>query len=66
MAVSILLTVGITYIFYQSAKSKDSIRFTNEVNRLHLEIENKINLYIALLKGGRGFIESNQAITREN
>jgi signal transduction histidine kinase len=66
LAVSILLTVGVTYIFYQSAKTKDSIRFANEVNRLQLTIENKINLYIALLKGGRGFIESNRDITREN
>ncbi len=66
LAVSILLTVGITYIFYQSAKNKDSIRFTNEVNRLQLNLENKVNLYIALLKGGRGFIDSNRVITREN
>lgn len=66
LAVAILLTIGITYIFYQSAKNKDAIRFTNEVNRLHLNIENKINLYIALLKGGRGFIDSNRLITREN
>lgn len=66
LAVSILLTIGITYIFYESAKNKDSIRFTNEVNRLQLNIENKISLYVALLKGGRGFIDSNRVITREN
>lgn len=66
LAVSILLTIGITYIFYQSSKTKDSIRFNNEVNRLQLNIENKINLYIALLKGGRGFIDSNRSINREN
>lgn len=66
LAVSILLTIGITYIFYQSAKNKDAIRFTSEVNRLQLNIENKINLYIALLKGGRGFIDSNRLITGEN
>ena len=66
LAVTIILTLGITYMFYQSARSKDSIRFNNEVNRLQLTIENKINLYVALLKGGRGFIESNRVITREN
>jgi len=66
LAVTILLTLAITYMFYLSAKNKDSIRFTNEVNRLQLTIENKINLYIVLLKGGRGFIESNRVITREN
>ena len=66
LAVSILLTLGITYIFFQSARNKDSIRFSNEVNRLQLTVENKINLYVALLKGGRGFIESNRVINREN
>jgi signal transduction histidine kinase len=66
LAVSLLLTIGITYNFYQSAKNKDKIRFNNEISRLQSAIENKINLYIALLKGGRGFIESNQNITRRN
>ncbi len=66
LAVSIILTLGITYLFYQSARTKDSIRFNNEVSRLQLTIENKINLYVALLKGGRGFIESNRSITRKN
>lgn len=64
LAVSIFLTVGITYSFYQSAKNKDTIRFNSEVNRVNLAIENKINLYIALLKGGRGFFESDNEITR--
>lgn len=65
LAVSVLITVGISYIFYESSKNKDSLRFNNEVNRLQTTIENKINLYIALLKGGRGFIESNPVINRE-
>jgi len=66
LAVSILLTIGVTYNFYQSARNKDLIRFNNEVNRLQSTIENKINLYVALLEGGRGVIESNNVITREN
>ena len=66
LAVCILLTVGATYSFYQSAKNKDSIRFSNEVKRIQLAVENKLNLYVALLKGGRGFVESNREIKREN
>ena len=66
LAVSLILTIGATYYFHQGAKNKDKIRFNNEINRLQLTIENKINLYIALLKGGRGFIESNQNINRQN
>ncbi len=64
LAVSIFLTIGITYSFYQSAKNKDALRFNSEVKRIHLAIENKINLYVALLKGGRGFFESDNEITR--
>ena len=65
LAVSILLTIGITYSFYQSAKNKDAVRFTNEVSRIQSTIDNKINLYIALLNGGRGFIESTENITKK-
>ncbi len=58
LAVSILVTIGATYNFYQTAENKDTTRFNNEVEQIQSTIENKINLYIALLKGGRGFIES--------
>lgn len=66
LVVSILLTVAFTYNFYQNAANKDSLRFNNEVGRVQSEIENKINLYVALLKGGRGFIESSADLKREN
>lgn len=66
LAVSLLLTVAVAYNFHQNAQNKDKIRFTGEVSRLQAALENKINLYIALLKGGRGFIESNRTINREN
>ena len=65
LAVSILLTIGITYSFYQSAKNKDAVRFNNEVSRIQSNIDNQINLYIALLNGGRGFIESTENITKK-
>ena len=66
LAVSILLTFAATYNFYQNALNKDSIRFNNQVGRVQSQIENKINLYIALLKGGRGFIESSEGLNRES
>ncbi len=62
---SILLTLGATVLFYQSAKSKDDTRFTNGVNRLRFSLENRIGLYIALLKAGRGFIESSDSLTEK-
>ncbi len=66
LAVSLFLTVGIGYSFHQNAKTKDKIRFNNEINRLQSAVENKVNIYIALLKGGRGFIEANRRINRQN
>lgn len=66
LAVSIFLTLGITYNFYQSSVGKDTSRFNNEVSRVQSAIENKINLYTALLKGGRGFVESAAELNRDS
>ena len=66
LAVSIFLTLGITYNFYRSSLNKDTARFNNQVNRVQSAIENKINLHIALLKGGRGFVESAAELNRES
>lgn len=64
LAVLILLTVGVTYNFFKSAKSKDNIRFNNHISLLESSIENEINLYVALLKGVRGFIETTPELDR--
>lgn len=66
LTVLILLTIGVTFNFFKSAKSKDSIRFNNQVSRLESSIENRINLYIALLRGAKGFIETTPEITRNS
>lgn len=66
LATLILSTVGITYLYYQSARGKDSIRFNNEVNRVQTALETRIGLYIALLRSGRGFIESKKDLTRSS
>ncbi len=65
LATLILSTVGLTYLYFQSARSKDSIRFNNEVNRVQTALETKIGLYIALLRSSRGYIESRNDLTRE-
>lgn len=66
LIVSLVSAIGITYFFYQTAKNKNKIRFNAETERLETAIENKINLYVALLKGGRAFIEANRAINHQN
>ena len=60
----VLSTIGVTYLYYQSAKNKDTVRFNNEVNRLHTALESRVGLYIALLRSGRGYIESRDELTR--
>lgn len=66
LATLILSTVGITYLYYQSARSKDANRFNNEVNRVQTALETRIGLYIALLRSGRGFIESRKDLNRSS
>ncbi len=61
-----MLTIGITYNFYQSSRNKDFVRFNNEVTRVQASFENRLNLYISLLKGGRGFVESVGKIDRKS
>ncbi len=65
LVVSVLVTIGITYNFYQSSKNKDTVRFNNEVAGIQSKIENKVDLCVALLKGGRGFVESTDNLNRQ-
>ncbi|CAN5728595.1 hypothetical protein BH20ACI4_BH20ACI4_06890 [soil metagenome] len=66
LSVSIILTLGITYIYYQSVLSKDHSRFNTNVSRIQNTIEARIGLYIVLLKSGRGFIEANEVLKRKD
>ncbi|HSK74772.1 MAG TPA: CHASE domain-containing protein, partial [Pyrinomonadaceae bacterium] len=66
LATLILLTIGTTYLFYQSARGKDSARFSSEVQRIQTALETRLGLYVALLKSGRGLIESNPNLTRRD
>ncbi|MEZ5425224.1 MAG: CHASE domain-containing protein [Pyrinomonadaceae bacterium] len=42
------------------------IRFQNEVSRVQSAFENRLSLYISLLKGGRGFVESVENLNWQN
>lgn len=61
-AVSILLTVGITYFFYQSVDEKDHARFDADVAKISATITGRLNAYTTLLKSSRGFIEANRVV----
>lgn len=65
LAMLLLITIGITYVFYHSARSKDLTRFENETGRVQSAIQNRIRLYIGLLNSGRGFMESTGELSRQ-
>ena len=58
LTILMLLTLGSALIFYKSAVANDEIRFSNEVGRVKVAIQNRIELYNSLLTGGRGLLES--------
>ena len=63
--ISLILSLGVTFLFYRSTKNKDSIRFSNSIAQIQTTLENKINLYVALLKSSRAFIESTETLNRK-
>lgn len=65
LSVSMLITIGAAYIFYQSAKSKDTARFQSEVTGVKNRIEILIGSYIAVIKTGRGFVESSENLNQQ-
>lgn len=65
LTILLLATLGASYLFYQSSKAKDAARFQNEVGGARITIENRVNIYIAMLKAGRGFIESDGKISQQ-
>jgi signal transduction histidine kinase len=66
LAVSLLLTLAVTYVFYNNSANKDIASFENNITRIDAIINSKIRTYIAMLKSGRGFIETVEEINRES
>lgn len=64
LVVSLLVTLGATYFFYQNSQTKDNARFTTEVNKTKTIIENKLNGYTTMLRSTRAYIESDPAIDK--
>jgi signal transduction histidine kinase len=66
LAISLLLSLGVTYLFHASAVNKDVARFQNDVTRIDTTINNKLRTYIAMLKSGRGFVETVTEVNRDS
>lgn len=65
LIVSMLITLGATFIFYKSAQAKDNLRFQNEVARVENRLQVLLGAYVAVIKAGRGYIESTENLTRQ-
>lgn len=64
LAILLLLTIGVSYLFYTSSKNKDSARFTSASGQIQSALKSRIELYIGLLNGSRGFINASGGITQ--
>lgn len=64
LATLLMITVGVTYLFYQNSTNRDKLRFKNEADHIQTALQSRIDLYIALLKSGRGYIQSKEDISR--
>ncbi|MEP7213257.1 MAG: CHASE domain-containing protein [Acidobacteriota bacterium] len=64
LAVFLLVTAGATLTFYKNAAERDAVKFTGTASRMQTEIENKVNLYITLIAGVRGFISTTPNLDR--
>jgi signal transduction histidine kinase len=61
----LLVTIGATYMFYSTARAKDSIRFQNEVDRIESAVDYRVRNYTSMLLGARGFIQSTGDLDRQ-
>lgn len=65
LVISLIITILATAFVYRSAYEIDKIRFQSNVEQTQTNIANRIDTYIALLRGGSGLLASNAEITDE-
>ncbi|MBD2464688.1 CHASE domain-containing protein [Oscillatoria sp. FACHB-1407] len=59
------LTILATAYVKDSAEDKDQIRFQNAIQRTENNIENRLNTYIAMLRGGAGLFSASKSVNRD-
>jgi len=64
LGVSLLLTALFTYYAAIAAKAKDQLRFEKTVERTQNDIQNRLETYIALLRGGSGLFAASDQVTQ--
>lgn len=60
------LTALSSYYAENTAKSKDQLRFNNEVERTEAEIQQRLSTHIALLRSGAGLFAANDSVSRQD
>jgi signal transduction histidine kinase len=66
LAIALLLTAGATYYVAMTAQAKDQLRFENAVGRTKYDIQNRLETYIALLRGTSGLFAASDRISRDD
>jgi signal transduction histidine kinase len=63
--ISVIVTVAVTFYFYNNAKTIDSQRFANDVIKIDSALESRLDTHITLLRAGRGFFRATNNINRQ-
>lgn len=66
LAIALLFTGCATYYVAATARAKDRLRFENAVGRTKYDIQNRLETYIALLRGTRGLFAASDLVTRDD
>lgn len=62
-AIALVLTAEATIYVAITAKAKDKLRFENAVGRSQDDIQQRLNTYITLLRGGSGLFAANDSVS---
>ena len=65
LALSLVLTVVVTLYASDTAKTQDRLRFQNLIQRNQGVLQNRMETYVALLRGATGLFSASQDVSRE-
>lgn len=65
LGLSISLTLAVTYYLHVSTNARDQLRFQNVAQRTEIVIQNRLEMYIAILRATAALFDASEAVTRE-
>ena len=66
LLLALILSLLAAYYVHRSAKSRDSLRFEASVERTRTKINDRIETYIAVLRGAAGLFAASDTVTRDD